>query len=120
MTAVISASEAQEYFLCPVADRSAATLIPIIEGAILPGTTIISRKCRAYWHIPDDIYEQLTVNHNLNFVIPANGAHTQSVESNWGLAKMRDKAALRHQPSFAFLSSCIVEDIELMTYLSEF
>ncbi|CAM1299959.1 Uncharacterised protein r2_g985 [Pycnogonum litorale] len=40
--------ETSEIFMYTVPDRSAATLLPIVQGSILPGTTVISDLWRAY------------------------------------------------------------------------
>ena len=36
-------------------------------------------------------YKHLTVNHSQNFKDPKTGAHTNTIESLWGKAKMRNK-----------------------------
>uniref|UniRef100_A0A914QRG4 ISXO2-like transposase domain-containing protein n=1 Tax=Panagrolaimus davidi TaxID=227884 RepID=A0A914QRG4_9BILA len=80
-------------FMEIVEDRTAATLLPLIQKYILPGTTIISDLWRAYFRIGElpEAYTHLTVNHSINFVDPESGAHTQSVESNWQQYKMGGK-----------------------------
>jgi transposase-like protein len=86
--------ETGECFLYAVEDRSAKTLLPIIELAIKRGTTIISDAWRAYMSIkdiPNRDYKHISVNHSKNFVDPATGACTNSVESLWGKAKARNK-----------------------------
>ena len=81
----------KDCFLYAVPDRSAATLVPIIASAVRPGSNIYTDEWRSYAAIPKDTYRHLTVNHSLNFVNPDTGAHTQSVESMWRLAKMGNK-----------------------------
>jgi transposase-like protein len=86
--------ETGECFLYTVEDRSAKTLLPLIEQSIKRGTTIISDEWRAYLtikDIPDRDYKHITVNHSENFVDPATGACTNTVESLWGKAKARNK-----------------------------
>jgi len=81
-----------ECFMVPVPNRSKETLMPIIISKILPGTTIISDKWRAYRtiaNLPDMIHQ--TVNHSLNFVDPITGANTQRIERLWKNAKERNK-----------------------------
>ena len=63
-----------------VPDRSAATLLSIIQNSIRPGTTIMSDLWRAYGGIPalqGMGFQHLTVNHSVD---PQTGAHTQNVE----------------------------------------
>ena len=67
----------------PVARRDAATLLPIIQQWIAPGTTIHSDMWAAYNGIG---------NHTFNFVNPATGVHTHHVEAMWMRAKCKFKA----------------------------
>ena len=86
--------ETKESFMYTVPDHSAATLLPIIQTAIRPGTTIMSDLWRAYGGIvaiQGMGFNHLTVNHSLNFVDPLTGVHTQSVERSWKSAKERNK-----------------------------
>lgn len=59
--------ETKKGFFEVVEDRSANTLIPIINKYILPGTTILSDCWKAYSSIESDGYQQLTVNHSIEF-----------------------------------------------------
>ena len=51
-----------------VDDRSANTLIPIIQKYVLPGTTIYSDQWPAYRKLNNLGYIHSTVNHSQNFV----------------------------------------------------
>ena len=62
-----------------VPDRSAATLLPIIQVSIRPGTTVISYSWRAYGGVAALGYNHLTVDHSMNLVDPQTGAHTRGV-----------------------------------------
>ena len=76
-----------------VPDRTAGTLLPIIQNHTLPGTIIHSDEWRAYnrvSNIPTAASHQ-TVNHSLNFVDPSTGVHTQNIESYWARAKRKFK-----------------------------
>ena len=74
-------------FMVVVDDRSAATLIPIIQRYIRPGTLIISDEWRAYSTLSSLGYTHQMVNHSQNFVDPSTGAHTNSVEGYWSCVK---------------------------------
>ncbi len=72
--------------------RDAATLLPIIQQYILPGTTIISDLWAAYNTLNNLGYTHLTVNHSMNFVDPITHATTNHIESLWQKAKAAHKA----------------------------
>ena len=78
-----------------VNNRDQATLLPIIEEIVLPGSIIHSDQWRAYngiMQLPDPKpYRHLTVNHAANFVDPFTGVHTNHVEAMWSRAKRRFK-----------------------------
>ena len=81
----------RESFMFTVPDRSGATLLPIIQQSIAPGTTIMSDMWAAYGGIAAMGFAHLQVNHTYNFVDPQTGAHTQNVENSWKNAKLRNK-----------------------------
>ena len=82
---------ARKGFLVAVPRRDAATLLPVIPQYVLPGSTIVSDCWRAYNTLPQLGYQHLTVNHNIQFVNPQNGACTNHIECYWKNAKMRNK-----------------------------
>ena len=73
--------------------RDAATLLPIIQQHILPGTTTWSDKWAAYNRVAA-IAGHGVVNHSLHFVDPATGVIIQTVESYWNRAKTKFKQML--------------------------
>jgi transposase-like protein len=87
--------ETRECFLVAVPDRTANTLMNVIQTRIRPGTIILSDMWAAYAGIqqlgPQFQFQHLIVNHTVNFVNPANGAHTQNIENMWYRAKKRNK-----------------------------
>ena len=80
-----------EGFLVAVPQRDAATLLPILQQYVRPGTTVISDLCAAYNTIGNLRYQHLTVNHSVHFVDPVTQATTNHEESMWGRAKQRNK-----------------------------
>lgn len=84
-------------FMVEVSDRSARTLLPIIQQYVLPGTTIMSDEWRAYQQVTSLGMSHQTVNHSLHFVDPTSGAHTQQIESTWAQTKrmMRKEGVMR-------------------------
>ena len=75
-----------------VEKRDAATLLPIIQKIVRPGSIVVSDEWAAYRKIQSELQlEHRTVNHSLNFVNPENGAHTQNIESYWAKVKYKFK-----------------------------
>ncbi|KAH9152649.1 hypothetical protein LEN26_003656, partial [Aphanomyces euteiches] len=61
-------------------DRTKPTLSDVIDQHIKPGTTIMSDKFASLRH---KNFSHFWVNHSENFVDPATGAHTQTIEGLW-------------------------------------
>ena len=83
--------DTKESFMYTVPNRTADTLVAIIQDVIRPDTTVMSDLWRAYNSLGTAGFQHLTVNHSMNFVDPITGAHTQSVERSWKSAKERNK-----------------------------
>jgi hypothetical protein len=68
-----------------VADRSKATLLPIIQRYISPGSLIMSDCWKAYARICElpENYGHMTVNHSENYVDPITGCCTNTIEGSW-------------------------------------
>ena len=83
-----------ECFLVEVAHRDAATLLPIIQQHVRPGSIVYSDEWSSYHRINSSTrLVHKTVNHSLHFVNPVSGAHTQGIEGMWSCCKrmMREK-----------------------------
>ena len=81
-----------------VLDRTAATLLPIIQAHVAPGTTIYSDEWSVYCRVSflPSVSSHSTVNHPVHFVDPGTGVHTQHIESYWETAKHK----LKHKKGF--------------------
>mgnify|MGYP003430943711 CR=1 FL=1 len=79
-----------------VEKRDAATLLPIIRGCVLPGSTVLTDCWRAYNGIESKLgLEHGTVNHSINYVDPLTLNHTNTIEGTWNGLKMKVPARKR-------------------------
>ncbi|KFD59963.1 hypothetical protein M514_11333 [Trichuris suis] len=83
--------ETGDAFVVPVEEQSSQTLLSIIQRHVRAGSTVITDERRAYRYPGREACTHLRVNHSVNFVDRATGAHTQSVESLWAQAKRGNK-----------------------------
>ena len=97
-------------FIQVVPSRDAATLLPIIQAHVQPGTIIHSDQWAAYNGVQQlgNVHQHQTINHSLHFVDPTTGVHTQNVESYWNRVKTKLKR----------MKGCREEQIP--SYLDEF
>ena len=93
-------------FMQNVQQRDPATLLPIIQQHLLPGTTVHSDEYRRLARLPN-LGRHATVNHSLDFV-SSSGIHTQNVESYWNRVKTKLKR----------MKGC--HEQQLPSYLDEF
>lgn len=78
----------KERFVVLVPDRTEATLLPIIQKYIKPGSTIMSDEWKAYYNLDKHGYVHKTVNHSKRFVDEHDrSVHTQCIENNWRYLK---------------------------------
>ena len=93
-----------------VPQRTASTLLPIINAHVATGTEVHSDEWRAYQHVSSlpNVSSHGVVNHSLTLVNPTNGVHTQHVESYWNSVKTKLKR----------MKGCHGE--QLPSYLDEF
>ena len=80
----------------------------LIIANVKPGTEIHTDEWRSYARLTRRGYVHHTVNHSIEFVNPANGAHTQSIECTWAHAKKYKKM---HGTSKALFPTYLVEFI---------
>lgn len=82
LTIIDTSTSPSAGFAIPVADRSAATLLPIIANVVREGSIIYTDEWAAYNNLAvNNEYEHFRITHKYNFVCPVTGIHTQHVES---------------------------------------
>ena len=86
-------STANDLHYTVVPQRDAATLLPLINAHVAPGTIIHSDEWAAYNRAQrlSNVSSHGVVNHSINFVKPTTGVHTQNVESYWNRVKIKLK-----------------------------
>lgn len=72
---------------CPGNRRDRATLEPIIQSYIRPGSVVMTDGWAAYGNLQNLGYHHLVVNHSIEFVNPITGAHINTQEGLWRHAK---------------------------------
>ena len=79
----------KKVFMVAVEDRTAETLLAVIQKWIAPGSIIWSDCWKSYNKIPElpQGYRHQTVNHSKNFVDPQTGTCTNRIECDWRHAK---------------------------------
>ena len=76
-----------DFFMVLVDNRDAATLIPLIQANVIPGTTIWTDGWLAYGALGAAGYQHASVNHSIHYVDPLTGVHTNHIESRWNACK---------------------------------
>lgn len=84
-------------FLQRVENRTAETLLPLIQQWVVPGARIHSDCWAAYNGLAQLGYRHETVNHRENFRDPITGATTNHVEAFWSRIKRDFKSVLGSQ-----------------------
>ena len=107
-------SPARGYF--EVVDRrDRATLMPILQRVLLPGTEVHSDDWGAYSNLPAHaatVQTHRVVVHAANFLDPVTGVHTQEVESAWSRLKykMKMRKGVRNYDLQSFLNEHMWRD----------
>lgn len=80
----------RKFFAVRVPDRSAATLIEVINRFVLPGSTLYSDCWGGYnsEQLDELGISHLTVNHSLYYKDPITGVHTNTIEGTWAGLKL--------------------------------
>ena len=92
-------------FMQIVPDRTAATLLPILQQHVAQGSVVHSDQWASYNQVGNlpNVSAHGTVNHSMEFVSPS-GVHTQNIESYWNHTKMKLKrmrgCAAKEVPSY--------------------
>ena len=112
--------ESKKCLFIVVPKRDAFTLLNVIYKHIAPNSIIHSDCWSAYCRIRklDKNFSHRTVNHDLYFVDPKTGVHTNGVESIWGACKIPIKAM--RGISRDYLSSYLDEFCWRRLYKDEF
>ena len=97
-------------FMQIVQQRTAQTLLPIINAHVALGTIVHTDEWRSYSCISSlpNVASHGTVNHSVTFVDPTTGVHTQNIESYWNRVKIKLKR----------MRGC--HDEQIPSYLDEF
>ena len=112
--------ESGKTFLIPVPDRTADTLMAVIDAWIEPGTTIVINCWGAYRDLDAEGYTHRTVNHSPCFVGQRTGAHTNTIESTWRhvkafLSPYNRKGTIHHLAHYMFAARCRAEKVDHFT-----
>ena len=78
-----------------VTDRSAETLLPIIQRLVLPGTEIWSDMWPAYNKLASLGYTHKKVNHSKEFKNKIDGTCTNLIENQWKCCKQKFKVIVQ-------------------------
>lgn len=114
--------ESGKCFMIPVEKRNRTTLFRAITEWIKPGSIIISDCWRAYKGLDKLGYTHITVNHQIGFVNPDNGACTNRIEGLWYGAKRSFLNSGRRKiyfdgylAKFVFMHRCRIDNIDPFT-----
>ena len=101
-------------YLAVVSRRDAATLPPIIQAHVQPGTIIWSDQWRAYSNVSGlpNVAGHETVNHSVEFKNPVTGVHTNNIESYWERVKdkLKKMKGCKHEFIPSYLDEFLLKD----------
>jgi len=76
-----------QFTLEMVPRRDGATLLPVIQRVIQPGSRVWSDQWQGYNGLMAAGYIHERVNHSQHFVNPITGVHTNNIEARWAACK---------------------------------
>lgn len=86
----------KKVFLAVVENRSAETLLKVLNTHLLPGTIVYTDMWKAYDGIETVLgLDHFTVNHSRHFKDPVTGIHTNTIEGLWNGIKLNIKPRSR-------------------------
>ena len=99
-----------------VEKRDRASLVPIINHILLPGSEVHTDDWSAYTNLrmyAPNVVRHRVVNHSNNFVDPLTGVHTQEIEAAWSRLKYKIKAkkGIRQNHLQSFLDEQMWRDV---------
>jgi len=105
---ILGISDQERVLAWPVADRTRATLIPLIVAHVPRCSEIYTDGWKAYRILSQLGYEHRYVRHNKNEWLSSNGANTFAIDSFWAYLKRMIRLARGHVDRFE-LDSCLLE-----------
>ena len=86
-----------------VTRRDEATLLPLIQQFVRPGSTVYSDAWAAYKNLGQHAYAHGVVVHQENFVDPMTCVDTQNIEAYWSKAKHKKVCLWQQITSYPIL-----------------
>ena len=83
---------------CPNKKRDAATLLPLINRWILPGSVVYTDEWAAHNGLTAAAYTHHSANNSIQFVDPATGVHTNTQEGLWATTGLLKSTFYKWKP----------------------
>jgi len=72
--------EINDAFLVPVPNRTAETMMDVLDEHVAKGSILITDLWKSYNAIDPDVYQHQTVNHSQFWKDPISDSHTNTIE----------------------------------------
>lgn len=96
----VELTEERRIFVVHVHDRTAETILPLIQKHVKPGSIIHTDKFKSYFQITPLLgFQHSTVNHKKHFKDPITGVNTNTIEGNNNALKIAIKPRNRTKGS---------------------